>query len=87
MVRSNSYTTANSSPRRDHGLSKQNHRPRDSLILEKARYFEHLHALSRDDHTSSAVDELVNLSVPPVPQLPSETPQPQTLNHTKSPFA
>jgi hypothetical protein len=47
VVRSNSYTTTNSSPRGDHGFSKQNHRPRDSLILEKARYFEHLHALCK----------------------------------------
>ena len=44
---SNSYTTANVSPRRDHGHSKQSHRPRDSLVLEKARYFEHHHSSCR----------------------------------------
>lgn len=41
MARSNSFTSLNSSSRRDHGHSKQSHRPRDSLILEKARHFEH----------------------------------------------
>jgi hypothetical protein len=49
IVRSNSHTTTNSSPRRDHGHSKQSHRPRDSLVLEKARYFEHLHSSRRFD--------------------------------------
>jgi hypothetical protein len=104
MARSNSYTTANSSPRKDHGHSKQSHRPRDSLVLEKARYFEHLRTLCKfatvwqyrcpdilcpafDDYASSGVDELASLPAPPVPQLPFEVPQPQTLNHTKNPLA
>jgi hypothetical protein len=47
IVRSNSYTTANSSLRRDHGHSKQSLRPRDSLVLEKARYFDQLHSLRK----------------------------------------
>jgi len=46
MVRSNSLRTSNSSPRRDHAHSKQS-RPRDSLVLEKARHFDHLHALCK----------------------------------------
>lgn len=45
--RSNSLTSGNSSPRRDHGHSRQSHRPRDSLVLEKARLFDHLHALCK----------------------------------------
>jgi len=104
IVRSNPYTTANSSPRRDHGHSKQSHRPRDSLVLEKARYFEHLRSSCKfdavwqyrcpdiscsalDDHSLSVVDEFANLPAPPVPQLPFEVPQPQTLDRTKNPLA
>lgn len=41
IARSNSFTSLNSSSRRDHKHSKQSHRPRDSLILEKARHFDH----------------------------------------------
>lgn len=44
--RSNSLRTGSSSPRRDHGHSRQS-RPRDSLVLEKARHFDHLHALGK----------------------------------------
>jgi len=33
--------------RRDHTHHKQSHRPRDSLVLEKARLFDHLHALCK----------------------------------------
>ena len=47
IARSNSLTSRNSSPRRDHGHPKQSHRPRDSLILEKARHFDHLHTQSK----------------------------------------
>jgi hypothetical protein len=47
IARSNSHKTANSSPRRDNGYPKQAHRPRDSLVLEKARHFDHLHALGK----------------------------------------
>jgi hypothetical protein len=47
IARSNSLTFRNSSPRRDHGHPKQSHRPRDSLILEKARHFDHLHTLGK----------------------------------------
>ena len=46
IARSNSLRTGNSSPRKDHGHSKQS-RPRDSLVLEKARHFDHLHALGK----------------------------------------
>jgi hypothetical protein len=46
IARSNSVRTGNSSPLRDHAHSKQS-RPRDSLVLEKARHFEHLHALGK----------------------------------------
>ncbi len=38
------FTSVNSSRRRDHAHHKQHHRPRDSLVLEKARLFEHPHA-------------------------------------------
>jgi hypothetical protein len=44
--RSNSLRTGSSSPRKDHGHSRQS-RPRDSLVLEKARHFDHLHALGK----------------------------------------
>lgn len=47
MVQSNTLTFANSSQRRDHAHHKQNHRPRDSLVLEKARLLEQLHALCK----------------------------------------
>jgi hypothetical protein len=47
IARSNSHKAANSSPRRDNGNPKQAHRPRDSLVLEKARHFDHLHALGK----------------------------------------
>jgi len=86
MAQSNSLRTSNSSPRRDHGHSKQS-RPRDSLVLEKARHYDHLHALARDDHVPTVVDELANLPVPPVPQLTSEIPHSQTPNQTINPFA
>jgi hypothetical protein len=46
MAWSNPPRTSNSSPRRDHAHSKQS-RPRDSLVLEKARHFDHLHALGK----------------------------------------
>lgn len=42
IAHSSSVTSLNSSSRRDHGHSKQGHRPRDSLVL-KARHFDHLH--------------------------------------------
>jgi len=45
---SNSLTSANSSPRRDSGHSRQGLRIRDSLVLEKARFFDHLHSLQND---------------------------------------
>ena len=45
IAHSNSLTSLNSSTRRDHSHSKQGFRPRDSLILEKARHFDHLHTL------------------------------------------
>ncbi|KAH9965957.1 hypothetical protein BC827DRAFT_1374293 [Russula dissimulans] len=44
IARSNSLTSANSSPRKDPGHSRQGHRIRDSLVLEKARFFDHLNA-------------------------------------------
>jgi hypothetical protein len=47
MAQSNSPTTASSSPRRDHGHLKQSHRPRDSLVLEKARLIEQFHSLRK----------------------------------------
>jgi hypothetical protein len=47
IAQSNSLTSLNSSSNRDHGHSKQSHRPRDSLVLEKARHFEHLHTLRK----------------------------------------
>ena len=46
MAQSNSLRTSNSSPRRDHAHSKQS-RPRDSLVLEKARHYDHLHVLGK----------------------------------------
>jgi hypothetical protein len=45
IARSDSTTSLNSNSRRDHGHSKQGFRPRDSLVLEKARHFDHLHTL------------------------------------------
>lgn len=47
LTRSNSLTSANSGPRRDHGHSKQSHRPRDSLLLEKTRHFDQSYALRK----------------------------------------
>jgi len=47
IARSNSLTSTNSSPRRDPGHSRQGHRIRDSLVLEKARFFDHLHSLRK----------------------------------------
>jgi hypothetical protein len=47
IAHSNSLTSLNSSSRRDHGHSKQGLRPRDSLVLEKARHFDHLHSLRK----------------------------------------
>lgn len=44
---STTLTSTNSSQRRDHARHKQSHRPRDSLVLEKARLFDHLHALRK----------------------------------------
>ncbi|KAI0004991.1 hypothetical protein BJV74DRAFT_317557 [Russula compacta] len=87
ITRSNSLTSANSGPRRDHGHSKQSHRPRDSLLLEKTRHFDQSHTLPYDDRTSSVVNEPGHLPVPPVPQLPFEVPPPQKFNHTKHPLA
>jgi hypothetical protein len=50
MAQSNSPTTASSRPRRDHGHSKQSHhRPRDSLVLEKARLIDQFHTLRKID--------------------------------------
>jgi hypothetical protein len=46
IAHSNSLTSLNSSSRRDHGHSKQGHRPRDSLVL-KARQIDHLHTLRK----------------------------------------
>jgi hypothetical protein len=43
VVQSNTITSANSSQRRDHTRHRQSHRPRDSLILEKARFLDHFH--------------------------------------------
>ena len=45
VVRSHTLTSANSSQRRDHTHHRQSHRPRDSLVLEKARHFDHFRAL------------------------------------------
>lgn len=50
---SNSLTSLDSSSRRDYGRSKQGLRPRDSLVLEKARHF--------DFHTLRKVFTLVML--------------------------
>jgi hypothetical protein len=47
IAHSNSLTSHNSSSRRDHGHSKQGLRPRDSLVLEKARHFDHPHTLRK----------------------------------------
>ena len=47
VVQSNTLPSANSSQRTDHAHHKQNHRPRDSLVLEKARLLENLHALCK----------------------------------------
>ncbi|KAH8999138.1 hypothetical protein EDB92DRAFT_2005970 [Lactarius akahatsu] len=68
LVQSNTLMSANSSQRRDHAHHKQN-RPRDSLVLEKARLFEHLHALSNDEppsSTSSIPGKSARLSSSPV---------------------
>jgi hypothetical protein len=46
-AQSNSLTNASLGPRRDHGHPKQGHRPRDSLVLEKARLIDQLHALRK----------------------------------------
>lgn len=47
IAHSNSLTSLNSNSRRDYGHSKQGLRPRDSLVLEKARHFDHLHTLRK----------------------------------------
>ena len=47
ISRSSSLTFLNSSSRRDHGHPKQSHRPRDSLVVEKARHFDHLYTLRK----------------------------------------
>jgi len=47
IAHSNSLTSLNSSSRRDYGHSKQGLRPRDSLVLEKERHFDHLHTLRK----------------------------------------
>ncbi|KAH9049070.1 hypothetical protein EDB84DRAFT_1556303 [Lactarius hengduanensis] len=68
LVQSNTLMSANSSQRRDHAHHKQN-RPRDSLVLEKARLFEHLNALSNDEppsSTSSTPGKFARLSSSPV---------------------
>lgn len=44
---STTLMSTNSSQRRDHARHKQSHRPRDSLVLEKARLFDHLRALCK----------------------------------------
>jgi hypothetical protein len=65
VVQPNTLTSANSSQRKDHVHHKPNHRPRDSLVLEKARLLEHLHALSHDEYlssTSSAPGKSAHLS-------------------------
>ncbi len=97
---SNSLSSLNSNSRRDHGHSKQGLRPRDSLVLEKARHFDHLHTLrkvvtlwyySTPDFISSAhngrpsvVVDPAYFSVPPVPQLLNIS-HPQKLEHTRHP--
>ncbi|KAH9077205.1 hypothetical protein EDB83DRAFT_2671856 [Lactarius deliciosus] len=65
LVQSNILMSANSSQRRDHAHHKQN-RPRDSLVLEKARLFEHLNALSNDELPSSTSSKSARLSSSPV---------------------
>lgn len=50
---STTLTSTDYGQRRDHARHKQSHRPRDSLVLEKARLFDHLHALSHDEYPSS----------------------------------
>jgi hypothetical protein len=45
VVLSHTLTSVNSSQRRDHTHHRQSHRPRDSLVLEKARLFDHFRAL------------------------------------------
>ncbi|KAI9508920.1 hypothetical protein F5148DRAFT_1191453 [Russula earlei] len=87
IVQAHSPASANLSPRKDHGHTKHGHRPRDSLVLEKARFFDHLHAPSHNNQTPSVVDEPAPLPVPPVPQLPFNTPHPRRLDHSKYPFA
>ena len=47
IARSDSIASLNSSSRRDHGHYKQGLRPRDSLVLEKARHFDHLNTLRK----------------------------------------
>ncbi|KAH9179730.1 hypothetical protein EDB89DRAFT_1922883 [Lactarius sanguifluus] len=68
LVQSNTFVSANSGQRKDHAHHKQN-RPRDSLVLEKARLFEHLHVLSNDEpplSTSSTPGKSARLSSSPV---------------------
>ncbi|KAH9062726.1 hypothetical protein EDB87DRAFT_1605592 [Lactarius vividus] len=68
LVPLNTLMSTNSSQRRDHAHHKQN-RPRDSLVLEKARLFEHLHVLSNDEplsSTSSTSGKSARLSSSPV---------------------
>lgn len=47
VVQSNILASANASQRRDHAHHKQSNRPRDSLVLEKARLSDHLRALCK----------------------------------------
>ncbi|KAF8272449.1 hypothetical protein EI94DRAFT_1718078 [Lactarius quietus] len=61
VVQSNTLTSANSSQRRDHTRHRQSHRPRDSLVLEKARHLDHFY-LSHDEHPSSIPGVSTHLS-------------------------
>ncbi|KAI0268285.1 hypothetical protein BC834DRAFT_868729 [Gloeopeniophorella convolvens] len=91
LTRSNSIASIGASPRREHGHHKPAPRPRDSLVLEKARQFDQLNTLPHEDQLPSTLSgtlaEFPLPPVPPVPQLPTGVPRPHKLDHSKYPFA
>ncbi|KAI0254668.1 hypothetical protein BJV78DRAFT_1359146 [Lactifluus subvellereus] len=87
MALSNSLTAASSSPRKDHGRTKPSPRPRDSLVLEKARLIDQTHTRLRDDQSPSILGESAHVLAPPVPQRPVGVPRSQKLDLSKYPFS
>ncbi|KAI0307187.1 hypothetical protein B0F90DRAFT_1686016 [Multifurca ochricompacta] len=88
MAHSDTFASASSNQYRGTEPPKHSHRPRDSLVLEKARLLNHVHPQPHNDppSTFSVLGESTPLPVPPVPQLPSDISRPQKLDHSEYPF-